>query len=83
MGVVTELQWAADRTPEPIKDSDTLYLAITDYMYDSFVKVGASTIVISKNEGWRTDVILEQYISTLPSRSVCPSNEGRNEVVFA
>jgi 2',3'-cyclic-nucleotide 2'-phosphodiesterase (5'-nucleotidase family) len=82
MGVVTELQWAADRTPGPIKDSDTLYLAITDFMYDSFVKVGASTIVISKNEGWRTEAILEEYISTLPSRSVCPKNEGRNKVVF-
>jgi 2',3'-cyclic-nucleotide 2'-phosphodiesterase (5'-nucleotidase family) len=82
MGVVTELQWAADRTQEPIKDSDTLYLAISDFMYDSFVKVGVSTVVISKNEAWRTEAILEQYIYTLPSRSVCPKNEGRNKVVF-
>ncbi|DAZ97725.1 TPA: hypothetical protein N0F65_009624 [Lagenidium giganteum] len=84
-GELTTLEWQKhpSRTG-PVKDDDSVKLALNNYWYVSgIVPLGVpSKVLKSDAEGGRIDASLEQYVLTFPDKNLCVKADGRSLVTF-
>ncbi|OQR87167.1 calcineurin-like phosphoesterase [Achlya hypogyna] len=81
-GAVTELKWMSPKRTGDVLDTDVFHFVTSENVKGQFDQSGAKgEFVVSPNEASRVDMLLEEYIASLPDSSVCPKLEGRAKVI--